>query len=364
VAVFQQALVREPRYALALAGLGETYWWKYEVVDHDPKLVKQAADACTQAIAVADQAADAHLCMGIVDRGTGKYEQAVQQFQQAIRIDPTDDRPYKELGRVYGKLNRLTEAEETFKQAIRIRPSYWGAYNQLGVFYYNQGRIQDAIDTFKKVTQLAPDNFAALSNLAGMYLAAGQYNAAIEAAQKSITIRPSAQAAANLGIAYFYQHRYDDAVASDKRAAALDGNSSDLWLNLAEAYRWRGNAKAETIEAATKAEQLASAALKINADDPNALATRAYAGALRGRSDNVQRDIKHAIAVAPKIHDVLFEAALADLEAGNAANALVYARAAAGAGLPLSWLKDHPAFDGVKNDPAWTQVFRPAAASH
>lgn len=361
IAVFQQALVREPRYALALAGLGETYWLKFEH-EHDPKLVKQAADACTQAVAIADQAADAHLCVGVVDNGTGKYEEAVQQFQQAIRIDPTDDRAYKELGRVYGRLNRLTEAEETFKQAIRIRPSYWGAYNQLGVFYYNQGRIRDAIDAFKKVTQLAPDNFAAFSNLAGMYLAAGDYSAAIEAGKKSNSIRPSAHSAKNLGIAYFYQRRYDDAVAADKQATAFQPNDYGSWINLAEAYRWAGKSSAPAVDAATRAEQLASSALKVNQGDALAFAARAYANALAGRR-GVHQDVVRAATLAPNDPNVLFSATLADVEAGDLGDALVRARAALNAGLQVRLLSDHPAFDALKPDPAWKALLDARLAS-
>ena len=75
--VFQQALALDSKYALAYAGLGETYWRKYEL-DKDPQWIGPAQRACRQAVQLDERASEGHNFLGQLEEGTGAYEDAAR----------------------------------------------------------------------------------------------------------------------------------------------------------------------------------------------------------------------------------------------------------------------------------------------
>jgi len=110
IAVFQHALERDPNYARAYAGLGESYWRKYEQT-HARNWVSLAEGACKRAVDLASDLAIAHNCLGIVSDGTGAYQRAVDEFQRATRLDPSSDSALLGLASAFDKLGRTAEAE-------------------------------------------------------------------------------------------------------------------------------------------------------------------------------------------------------------------------------------------------------------
>src|SRR5260370_20043491 len=87
IAVFRRALEKDPDFSAAHAGLGEAYWLKYQLT-HDSQLVNEAADSCTQAAKADASLAVAHTCLGFVYNGTGKYEEAAAEFEEASVLEP------------------------------------------------------------------------------------------------------------------------------------------------------------------------------------------------------------------------------------------------------------------------------------
>ena len=90
ITVFHHALDKDPQYSLAYAGLGEAYWRKYEVT-HDQQWAREAQSSCASSANLDANSGDAHACLGLVYEGTGKYEQAVTEYQLAIAHEPTND---------------------------------------------------------------------------------------------------------------------------------------------------------------------------------------------------------------------------------------------------------------------------------
>jgi tetratricopeptide (TPR) repeat protein/TolB-like protein/tRNA A-37 threonylcarbamoyl transferase component Bud32 len=346
ITVFQNALKVDPKFALAHAGLGEAYWYKW-LLTHKPEFVRSAQDACRQAVKLSPATAEGHICLGIVDNGTGKYEDAVNELQTAGNSDPTNATAFAALGNGFERLNRLPEAEQAFRKAIAARPSYWMGYSQLGAFYFRHARYKDALDAFKKTTELAPDNFLVYNNIAGVYLATGDYKNAAANAERSIALRPTGEAYSNAAAAYFFEHRYADSAAKLEQAVALQSNDNVLWLNLAESWRWAGD-KSKTATAAQKAVSLAEQAIKINPRDANSFAYLAYAYALLNDCPNSRKSAEKALAITPADADVLLFGALAYSECGDSKRAATYAEKSLRAGIMPSQIKDHPALAGLK----------------
>ena len=76
----------------------------------------------------------------------GKYEEAIESYKQAIRIDPDDAKGHYNLGNTYFKSGKYKEAIESYKQAIRINPDYANAHYNLGVVYDKLGMYEESIE--------------------------------------------------------------------------------------------------------------------------------------------------------------------------------------------------------------------------
>ena len=100
----------------------------------DRSWIIKAQTSCRQAVTLAGDQSAGHICLGLVNSATGHYEQAVDEFQHAAKLEPTSDEAYLGLGKAYEELGRFDLAETTYKQAIGLRPAIWGGYHWLGAF--------------------------------------------------------------------------------------------------------------------------------------------------------------------------------------------------------------------------------------
>ncbi len=111
-------------------------------------------------------------------RGTGfdqskMYQEAIDAYEQSLKIKPDFADAYINLGIDYYELGKYEKAINAFKQAIRIKPDLLSAYNKLGAAYIICGEYSKAIDTFKKVIEVDPNNISAHFNLGIAYFLKG-----------------------------------------------------------------------------------------------------------------------------------------------------------------------------------------------
>jgi serine/threonine-protein kinase len=349
IAVFGHALERDPNYALAYAGLGQAYWDKYEET-HDQSWVGRASQACQHAVDLGRELANGHTCSGLVYNGTGKYEQAEKEFQNAIKLDPDSDDAVRGLGLAYERLGKLAEAEKTYQQAIALHPNDWADYNWLGKFYYTQARYDEAARMFSQVVALAPDSGRGYSNLGGTYLNLGRYADAIPLFERSVAIRPTADAYSNLATAYFYQQRFTEAARTYEEAVKLNSLDYEMWGNLGDAYYWAPNEQSKAAAAYGKAVALADVALQVNPRDPVILCNLAlYHGMLR-QKEQAFAPLHRALAMDPNNPDFLFKAAEINSEFGSTEQALTALDSAIQRGYSRFFVRDHPIFSSLHRD--------------
>ena len=82
----------------------------------------KASANCQKAQAVSADLAEGHACVGNVLFGTGKYEEAVKQYQRALELDPNSDYALGQLADAYQKLGNPAAAEAAYQQAISSPP--------------------------------------------------------------------------------------------------------------------------------------------------------------------------------------------------------------------------------------------------
>jgi serine/threonine protein kinase/tetratricopeptide (TPR) repeat protein len=304
IEVFQRALNIDSRYALALAGLGEAQWRRFEATQSSI-WVEEAQTACESALGINPNIAEPHACLGMVLNGRGESQKAADEFAAALKLEQSNDQFYVGLATAYEKLHKAADAEQTYRHAIELRPYYWDAYNVLGVYFYRIGRPDDAIEMFQKVIELVPDSFRGYYNLGACYFTKDRIPEAIRAFEKSLSIRPTYQAASNLGTIYYFEDDYRRSAEAYRQARSLNEGNFQVWGNLADVLWW-ADQPSESLRDYARAKALVEEQVKVNPSDAQLqLLLADYSFALAQNADGM-RALEHALALKPTDPHTLF----------------------------------------------------------
>ncbi|MDX1979432.1 MAG: tetratricopeptide repeat protein [Bryobacteraceae bacterium] len=262
VTVFLRAIEMDGEYAAAYGGLAQAYWVKYQR-SRDVALARKAEEYARQGVGKDGNSVDARIALGQVMNGTGRYQDAVSQFDAALRLDSRNTAAYQGLALTYLNLKRPQDAEATYRKAVELRPSDWTGHKQLGLFYYQQGQVRKAIEEFEQVVALTPDNAQGYVNLGSFLYLDRQLDRARKVWEDALRIDPKRHSLhSNLGTLLFKQGRYAEASARFRLAAEDAPKSHKVWGNLAAAYRWSGDQRMR--DAYQQAISLALDDVKVN----------------------------------------------------------------------------------------------------
>jgi len=103
--------------------------------------------------------------MGNAYADLGDYEEAIEGYRRAIKLNSKLSKPHNNLGLAYAALNRIEEAVTEFKEAVRLKPDYAEAHYNLGVAYLQLGRKQEAEKQQRILVKLKPEMAAKLDAL-------------------------------------------------------------------------------------------------------------------------------------------------------------------------------------------------------
>jgi serine/threonine protein kinase/tetratricopeptide (TPR) repeat protein len=236
IQAFEKAVMLDPTFALAQAGLCEAYWHKYHQVTGDQSWVEKAIAAGDRALVLDPYQAQVHVSMGLIYNGTGKIDRAVEAFERAVQLQPTSDDAYRWLGRCYQRKSDLDRAVQYFEKAIALRPGYWENYYMLGICYYIFGHYDDAAEQFRQLITIQPDSYHGYDKLGAIYILLGRYEDAIVMHKRALQVSPSFESYSNLGTAYFYLKRYAESLEAYKKAVEINPHNDIMCRNLGDAY--------------------------------------------------------------------------------------------------------------------------------
>jgi serine/threonine-protein kinase len=357
IQLFERALERDSKYALAYAGLGQAYWAEYDMA-HEPEWIDKAAQACQRSVELGPDLADGHTCLGTVYTSRGKYEDAVQQFQRALQMDPTSESAYRGLASAYEKLGREAEAEKTFQMAVQMRPQYWAGYEWLGYFYGERARYAEAEREFKQAIALAPDDPHGYRSLGGIYIYTGNYAKAIEVLEHANSLSPTAEAYSNLGIAYFNLRRFGEAVAASEHTCGDETKDYISCGNLARAYYWSPGMKDRAAKTYERAIELAEVALQINPRDGDAHVMIANYRAMLGERSPAMSHLQEALSLSPKQPEYMLIAAVVHNRFGEKHEALDWLEKAVKAGYSRAEIQASPELDTLRSEIKFQQIIQ------
>ena len=152
--------------ALACSGLSESgEHYNAGVALQQQGRLEDAVAEYDQAIRLSPQFADAYLNRGLAYIQLEQYERAVQGYDEAIRLNPQDAGLYNNRGNAYEGLEQYERAIQDYDEAIRLNPRA-AFYRNRGLAYIEHGDSQRAILDLNEAIRLRPDYMRAFANRA------------------------------------------------------------------------------------------------------------------------------------------------------------------------------------------------------
>ena len=186
---YQQAIALQPSYALAYAGLADSY------------MAQGVYNILPRSVAM---------------------DLAEQTARKAVELDDSLPEAHASLGYIIKNRFLWAQAEASFRRAIELKPSFSEAHHWLSVLFTQQGRLPEAISEIKAAILLDPLSLPAQMQLGSAYLMARRYDTARAQFEQVLHADPGiAVAYRAISVSYVHQGRYDEALQSLAKAGAL-----------------------------------------------------------------------------------------------------------------------------------------------
>lgn len=125
----------------------------------------------------------------------GKYEPAIRDFDQAIKLNPKYAAAYSNRGAAYDGLNHPEKSVKDYSQALVLNPGMMRVYSFRALAYYDLGRFKDAVNDWNVVLKHTPRDAFGYSKRALCYQSMGNSQAALKDYEKALSINPHLTAA-------------------------------------------------------------------------------------------------------------------------------------------------------------------------
>ena len=220
IGFFQEAIAKDPKYALAYTGLADGYILRSDFGFMDPKEgYALAKGAVTLALEYDDSLAEAHTSLASIKAVTDWDWQG---------------------------------AEKEYRRAIELNPNYATAHHWYALQLMLQGRLDQARLEIQKAQQLDPRSLAISKDFAVILLYSRNYDKALEQCRKTLEIEPTfATMAIYIAQIDELRQNFPKAVAGLERARAAAPDDVEIAYALAQAYALIGR-KDDALRLATE----------------------------------------------------------------------------------------------------------------
>ncbi len=174
----------------------------------------------------------------------GQFDVAERKAQLLAKKFPRAIIPFNLLGLAHAGQGRFEDAIESYNQALEINPDFAPAHNNLAVALKNLGRFEEAVTCFRRATETDPDLAEAHSNLGNTLSTIGNPTEGAACCRQALKINPGlAEAHGNLGNALRKLGQQEEAIACYIAALRLKPDYLDVLNRLAETLRYAGSMK-------------------------------------------------------------------------------------------------------------------------
>jgi tetratricopeptide (TPR) repeat protein len=194
------------------------------------QLWENTVTLCEHTIAVTTDNPSAQFCLGVGLEQEGRLSEAMVHYRIQAALSPLDYRVHYSLARVFGKQGRWAEVIGEYNAAADLgaNPDDYAAHLNLADALTHRGREQEAVSHLNEALRIKPDSTEAMNNLAWTLATSPDTNVrdgkrAVELAERACTLTDFKQTifVGTLAAAYAETGRFDDAIATAKKACAL-----------------------------------------------------------------------------------------------------------------------------------------------
>jgi TolB-like protein/Flp pilus assembly protein TadD len=212
---FQQAISKDPRYALAYDGLADSYI-SLAVYGFSPpqEAYPKAREAALRSLEIDGALAEAHTSLArIKAEYDWDWSGAEREFQRAIELNPKYPTAYQMYGLILSTMGRTEKAIANYKRGLELDPLSPLLNGALGEAFYYTRQYDQAIEQLQKTLELDPNLHPARAFLADAYLHKSMSKEATEELEKHLVIAEGrVWALAELGYVYAVMGRRPDAL--------------------------------------------------------------------------------------------------------------------------------------------------------
>ncbi|XP_044041853.1 protein O-mannosyl-transferase TMTC1 isoform X1 [Siniperca chuatsi] len=182
--------------------------------------------------------------LGNLLKSQGKEKEAETLLKDSIRCSPHFADAYSSLASLYAEQKRFAEANEVYLKGIENCPDSSDLHNNYGVFLVDTGEGELAAAHYQQAVRLKPAHYVAMVNL-GRLLRSSNENKEAETWYKSraLQVTRKVDILTPLGALYYNTGRYEEALQVYREATALQPDSTDIWLALAQVLAMAGHTK-------------------------------------------------------------------------------------------------------------------------
>ena len=201
-----------------------------------------AAPLTEQLLKAGVKSAQVYYFDGVVQQAAGNMSGALNDFQQASDLDPTNTAVLGQLAQLYLQMNRSSDALRIANRAVIFNKTDPQSYLLLGSVYAQQKRYDDARAQYEKAVALDPENSQPIVQIANTYAAQNNIPKALATMDRALKINPmDVQSLVYKADLYAKQHddanvgnAYDDAVVaakSDNQKVAILARKASYYID-------------------------------------------------------------------------------------------------------------------------------------
>lgn len=127
---------------------------------------------------------EVYIAYGQVCEGAGKFVDAMDNYEKALKISPTNGPALASVARLHDRQNNHAQAIEYYQKAIAATPNDAQLYSDLGMLYSRTGKMEEACQKLEQAIAIRPNESKFHSNLAAIQLDSGKSDKAFETLQK------------------------------------------------------------------------------------------------------------------------------------------------------------------------------------
>jgi TolB-like protein/Tfp pilus assembly protein PilF len=240
---FQQAVEKDPNFALAYTGLADCYSLLEEYAGTPAsETLPKARAAALRALQIDDSLAEAHTSLAYVDQQSWQFGEAEKEFKRGIELNPNYPTAHHWYGTFLSFTGRTDEAMTEFKRAQQLDPLSPIIGVNVGNVYLLKGDLDAATEEYKKVIELDPNFPRALDDLGYIYLKKGKEQEAIDELEKAAKVSGRASDALGyLGYGYGALGKRTEAMAVLRELEERYARRESPATNLAAVYAGLGD---------------------------------------------------------------------------------------------------------------------------